>query len=65
MSNRGKANKTYILLQQRKRNKERRKEQDYMLHAMENLDRTYKKNYKGLKRRGQIWGGQRNSIGST
>ncbi|ACO86207.1 hypothetical protein [Clostridium botulinum] len=54
MSNRDKANKTYILLQQRKRNKERRKEQDYMLHAIENLDRTYKKNYKGLKRRGQI-----------
>ncbi|EPY2306811.1 hypothetical protein ACXATD_002479 [Clostridium sporogenes] len=54
MSNKERANKTYILLQQRKRNKERRKEQDYMLHIMENMDRTYKKNYKGLKRRGQI-----------
>ncbi len=54
MSNRDKANKTYILLQRRKRNKERRKEQDYMLHVIDNMDMAYKKNYKGLKRRGQI-----------
>ncbi|HBJ2609695.1 TPA: hypothetical protein LA750_001648 [Clostridium botulinum] len=45
MSNKERAEKTYILLQQRKRDKERIKKTDYMDHLVSNMDRVLKKNY--------------------
>jgi hypothetical protein len=45
MDNKQKAEKTYILLQQRRRDRERRKKQDYMDHVICNMDRILKKNY--------------------
>ncbi|EQB4336884.1 hypothetical protein ACYJ2V_000208 [Clostridium botulinum] len=46
MSNKDRANKTYVLLQQRKRDKERIKETDYMDHVVCNIDKVMKKNYR-------------------
>lgn len=45
MDNKQKAEKTYILLQQRKRDRERIKRTDYIDHVMHNMDRVLKKNY--------------------
>jgi len=45
LSNKERAEKTYILLQQRKRDRERVKRTDYMDHVMHNMDRVLKKNY--------------------
>ncbi|ENK0558510.1 hypothetical protein AB2T19_003331 [Clostridium botulinum] len=46
MSNKEKASKTYVLLQQRKRDKERIKRTDYMDHVVCNIDKIMKKNYR-------------------
>ncbi|MET7041053.1 hypothetical protein WBZ18_03520 [Clostridium botulinum] len=46
MSNKERANKTYVLLQQRKRDKERIKKTDYMDYAVCNIDKVMKKNYR-------------------
>ena len=34
--------------------KNKRKERDFLGHTVDNLDRIYKRNYRGKKRRGQI-----------
>lgn len=53
MDNKQKAEKTYILLQQRRRDRERQKKDDYIMHTIYNMDRVMKKNY-GRKVK-QIW----------
>ncbi|GAA0081343.1 hypothetical protein [Clostridium sp. CTA-6] len=45
MSNKERAEKTYILLQQRKRDRETKIENDYMGCVIHNMDRVLKKNY--------------------
>ncbi|CAM2843091.1 hypothetical protein [Clostridium sporogenes] len=45
MDNKQKAEKTYILLQQRRRDRERQKKDDYIMHTIYNMDRVMKKNY--------------------
>ncbi|HGG0416553.1 TPA: hypothetical protein ACJFE8_001316 [Clostridium sporogenes] len=52
MTNKQRAEKTYVLLQQRKRDKERIKNIDYMDHVIYNIDRVLKKNYR--RKRGQF-----------
>lgn len=54
MSNKEVADITYKMLQRRKKEKARRRERDVMSIININVDRVYKKNYKGTKRRGQI-----------
>ncbi|WP_163220774.1 hypothetical protein [Clostridium sporogenes] len=54
MSNKELAYWTYKILQQRKRDKLMKKRQDFMMHTISNIDKVYKKNYRGTKRRGQI-----------
>lgn len=53
MDNKQKTEKTYILLQQRRRDRERQKKDDYIMHTIYNMDRVMKKNY-GRKVK-QIW----------
>ncbi|MCS4471124.1 hypothetical protein JQ038_10290 [Clostridium botulinum] len=45
MSNKERAEKTYLILKQRKRDRETKIKNDYMGHIIHNMDRVLKKNY--------------------
>lgn len=49
-----KAIEMYEALKKRRAIKAKRTEQDFLAHTSANVDRIYKKNYPGMKRRGQI-----------
>jgi len=54
MTNKEKAEMTYKILQKRKKRRAKKAEQDFLAHAAANVDRIYKKNYPGRKRRGEL-----------
>lgn len=54
MTNKEKSIITYRILQQRRKAKERKNKDDFLAHTIGNIDRVYRRNYRGTKRRGQI-----------
>ncbi|MCD3194226.1 hypothetical protein G8S49_01370 [Clostridium botulinum C] len=54
MTNKEKALLTYEILQKRKKIKAKKAEQDFLAYAAANIDRIYKKNYPGRRRRGEF-----------
>lgn len=54
LNNHEKALQTYEVLKKRKEEKEKKTYQDFLAHTVANMDRVYKKNSHGRKRRGQL-----------
>jgi len=54
LSNHDKAVQTYEILKKRREEKKKKSYQDFLAHTVANMDRVYKKNSQGRKRRGQL-----------
>lgn len=54
LSNHDKAVQTYEILKKRKEEKQKKTYQDFLGHVVANMDRVYRKNSHGRKRRGQL-----------
>lgn len=53
LSNREKALMTHAILEKRKAERKHRAEGDFLAYTAMSVDRVYKRNYEGRKRRGQ------------
>lgn len=54
LSNHDKAVQTYEALKKRREERQKKANQDFLGHVVANMDRVYKKNSHGRKRRGQL-----------